>query len=397
MADTGRFLVGTSGWSYAEWLGVFYPTSTESKLKHYTQVFAAAEIDSSFYAFPQQGTVLGWNRYSPKNFVFTAKVPQTITHDKIAEVGPSMESELDRFAELMLPLNNSGKLGCLLLQMPPKYKHDLDHLEKFLTLLPHGFKYAIEFRHRSWLQDSTWPILSKYNVAYTIVDEPLLAPEVHVTADFAYVRWHGHGQRPWYDYHYNEKELEDWVPKVKEIESNVKTTYGFFNNHFHGYAVENALRILQMLGKLTPAQKEAYNRAKSHLEKGKGHEGLGEWTKGGDDRPRIIDLLNSLMGETRLARALAIPDQDVSVKAASGERVIAKIRDYNLDMDFKAKAITHDCGDWDRAVDTRQLCKHIGKVILSLPEKIALEWVTQIHEDPDAWKFLKPAGKNVMA
>src|SRR5207247_2661196 len=108
---TSRLLLGTSGWSYPEWVGVFYPTSTESKLKHYTQVFPTAEIDSTFYAFPQPGTVLGWNRFSPKEFSFCAKIPQTITHDKLVEIGPSLESELDRFAELMLPLNNSGKLG----------------------------------------------------------------------------------------------------------------------------------------------------------------------------------------------------------------------------------------------------------------------------------------------
>jgi hypothetical protein len=313
----------------------------------------------------------------------------------LAEIGPSLESELDRFAELMLPLNNSGKLGCLLLQMPPKYKYDLSHLESFLSILPHGFKYSIEFRHKSWLQDSTWPLLSKYNVAYTIVDEPLLPSEAHVTADFAYIRWHGHGQRPWYDYHYAEEELESWVPKIKEIESSVKTTYGYFNNHFHGYAVENALRILQMIGKLTPAQRDALNRAKAHLEKGKGPEGLGEWVKGGDDRPKIIDLLSSLMGESRLARALAIHDEEVTIKTVTSERVVAKIRDYNLIMESETKTITHDCGDWERSIETRQLCKHVGKVLLSLPEKIALGWVTQIHEDPEAWHFEKPIGKIV--
>ncbi|TMI23554.1 DUF72 domain-containing protein, partial [Candidatus Bathyarchaeota archaeon] len=84
-------------------------------MKHYTQVFPTAEIDSTFYAFPQAGTVLGWNRFSPKDFIFCAKIPQTITHDKLADIGPSLEYELDSFAELMLPLNNSGKLGCLLL------------------------------------------------------------------------------------------------------------------------------------------------------------------------------------------------------------------------------------------------------------------------------------------
>src|SRR5213080_5337099 len=82
----GRLLLGTSGWSYPEWVGVFYPTSTESKLKHYTQVFPTAEIDSTFYAFPQPGTVLGWNRFSPKEFIFCAKIPQIITHDKLAEI-----------------------------------------------------------------------------------------------------------------------------------------------------------------------------------------------------------------------------------------------------------------------------------------------------------------------
>jgi uncharacterized protein YecE (DUF72 family) len=394
-AKTGRLLLGTSGWSYPEWVGVFYPTSTESKLKHYTQVFPTAEIDSTFYAFPQPGTVLGWNRFSPKEFVFCAKIPQTITHDKLAEIGPSLESELDRFAELMLPLNNSGKLGCLLLQMPPKYKYDLSHLESFLSILPYGFKYSIEFRNKSWLQDSTWPLLSKYNVAYTIVDEPLLPPEVHVTADFAYIRWHGHGQRPWYDYHYEKKQLESWVPKIKQIESSVKTTYGYFNNHFHGYAVENALRILEMMGKLTPAQRESFNRAKAHLEKGKGPEGLGEWITGGEDRSKIIDLLSSLMGESRLARALAIRDEEVMIETANSENVVAKIRDYNLTMESEAKSITHDCGDWERSIETRQLCKHVGKVLLSLPEKISLGWVTQIHEDPEAWHFRKPIGKTI--
>jgi len=169
--------------------------------------------------------VIGWDRYSPRSFVFNAKLPQTITHERLDALGKPLEEELDRFANLMLPLNNSGKLGCLLIQLPPRYKYDPNHLEEFLSLLPHGFKYAIEFRHKSWIRDETWRTLSKYNVAYTIVDELLLPPDVHVTADFAYMRWHGRGQRPWYDYHYTEKELTDWVPKVKEVEGSVKTTY----------------------------------------------------------------------------------------------------------------------------------------------------------------------------
>jgi len=80
------------------------------------------------------------------------------------------------------------------------------------------------------------------------------------------------------------------------------------------------------------------------LEKGKGAEGLGEWVRGGDDRPKIIDFLSSLMGDSRLARALAIPDEDVSIKIATDEKIVAKIRDYQLTMEFGPKTIIHDCG-----------------------------------------------------
>lgn len=386
-------LLGTSGWSYQEWVGVFYPTPSESKLRHYTRVFQTAEIDSTFYAFPQQGTVLGWDRYSPKGFVFNAKIPQTVTHEKLRASGQGFEAELDRFAELMQPLNNSGKLGCLLIQLPPSYRYDPNHLESFLTVLPHGYKYAIEFRHKTWSRDETWKILGKYNVAYTIVDEPLLPPDVHLTADFAYVRWHGHGERPWYNYHYSEEELENWVPKIKEVEREVKTLYGYFNNHFHGYAVENCLRILQMIGKLTPEQEEALTRARTHLEKTKHPPpGLGKWLTEDNSRSKLVETLSSLMGESRLARAFTIPDEDVSIIIASKDRVEARVRDYHLTMDMESKAIVHDCGDWDRSLETKQLCKHVGRVLLTLSAEVALAWVTEVESDLEGWSFRKPSG-----
>lgn len=332
----------------------------------------------------------GWERYSPKGFLFNAKIPETVTHEKLADLGPGIEVELDRFAELMQPLNNSGKLGCLLVQLPPRYKYDPGHLERFLSILPHGYKYAIEFRHRSWMQPTTWRVLSKYNVANTIVDEPLLPPEIHVTADFAYLRWHGRGERPWYDYHYSEDELKEWLPKVQEVQASVKTLYGYFNNHFHGYAVENCLRIMQMLGSLSSEQEEALGRAQAHLGKPTGKSlGLGKWLNE-DSRSKIVQLLTSLMGESRLARSLTISDSDVKILGATEKRVDARIRDYTLVMDMASKTILHDCGDWERAVETRQLCKHVGKVILSLPEEFGLEWAEQIQADVEGWKFAKP-------
>jgi uncharacterized protein YecE (DUF72 family) len=386
--STGHVSLGTSGWSYQEWVGVFYPSASESKLGYYTRIFPTAEVDSTFYAFPTAGTVKGWDRYSPKTFTFNAKIPQIITHEKLADLGPSIEVELDRFAELMQPLNNSGKLGCLLIQLPPSYRFDPVHLERFLSILPHGYKYAIEFRHKSWLQAATWKTLAKYNVANTIVDEPLLPPDVKVTADFAYLRWHGRGHRPWYDYHYSEQELEEWVPKVQEAQGSVKKLYGYFNNHFHGYAVENCLRIMQMMGELSSEQEEALTRAQTHLGKvAPSGFGLGKWINEDDSRTRLIDLLTELMGESRLARAMGIPEGDVSISVAGPDRIEAKIRTYSLIMAKESRSIDHDCGDWERAVETRQLCKHVGKVLLMIPSDLATDWADQIHEDIEKWKF----------
>ena len=387
----GTIAIGTSGWSYPEWVGVFYPSTKDSKLGYYSKIFSTAEIDSTFYAFPTEGMVLGWQRYSPRDFVFNAKLPQSVTHEKLSDLGAPVEKDLDRFTELMQPLNNTGKLGCLLIQLPPKYRYELNHLESFLSLLPNGFRYAIEFRNKSWMRDETWQTLSKYNVAYTVVDEPLLPPEIHATADFAYLRWHGRGQRPWYDYEYKKKELEDWVPRVREVESAAKTTYGYFNNHFHGYAVENALEILSMLGKLTPAQEEALSRVKEHLQQPRAKTiSLGEWAQGGDKRVQLVEILSSLMGETRLARTFTIAENDVHIRSVSKNRVEAKIRDYNIVMDRIAKKIIHDCPDWTRSIDNHKLCKHVGKLLLTLPEETGYDWATTIQSGIEKWRFMNP-------
>ena len=121
----------------------------------------------------------------------------------------------------------------------------------------------MEFRHLSWMRGETWQLLSKYKVAYANVDEPLLPPEVHLTTDFAYFRWHGRGAKPWFDYRYAEEELDEWAPRVEEAASKVKKAYGYFNNHFHGYAPENCLYMLRKLGLITEQQKAAEERTKA--------------------------------------------------------------------------------------------------------------------------------------
>src|SRR5512136_2961513 len=103
-------MMGTSGWSYKEWIGPFYSKTDKSMLRAYTQVFRTVEIDSTFYRYPSKGTVMGWTRYSPEGFVYAAKLPGLITHDKKLSLGEGVEQDLERFVNLMEPLVLGGKL-----------------------------------------------------------------------------------------------------------------------------------------------------------------------------------------------------------------------------------------------------------------------------------------------
>jgi uncharacterized protein YecE (DUF72 family) len=265
LSNLNHVFLGTSGWSYREWIGPFYQKGEKSMMKAHAKVFKTAEINSTFYAYPSKGTVMGWTRYSPSDHIFCAKLPKLITHDKKLNIEEGIEEDLLRYCDLIRPLSLNGKLGCLLIQLPPKYSFNIEHLEDFFRILPKEFRFAIEFRNISWMREETWSLLEKYDVAYCNVDEPLLPPEVHVTTDFAYFRWHGHGKNPWFDYQYKTEELDPWIPKLKETATKVKKIYGYFNNHFHGYAVENCLQVLEMLGVLTKEQEEAKKKVEEHF------------------------------------------------------------------------------------------------------------------------------------
>lgn len=264
MIRLDNVLLGTSGWSYKEWIGPFYGRKEKSMLRAYGRVFATAEINTTFYRYPTKKMVMGWARYSPSDFVFSAKLPKLITHEKKLDLGAGVEEDLEKFCDIMRVLLLNGKLGCLLIQLPPRYEYDLAHLESFLKILPADFKFAVEFRNLSWLRNETWDLLRKYKVAYTIVDEPLLSPEIHITSSIAYFRWHGKGEKPWFNYRYSKEELDPWIPRVEATSKKVKKVYGYFNNHFHGYAPENCLQVLEMLGMLETRQQEAMERVKRH-------------------------------------------------------------------------------------------------------------------------------------
>ncbi len=262
----GRLYFGCAGWSYKEWNGPFYDPG-KSMLQQYASVFDTVELNSSFYRQPDEGTILGLTRYTKRGFMFSAKINRKFTHELRLKLNEESQDELESFVQLFDPLLTQDRLGCFLVQLPPSLKKNDKLLESFLASLPHRYDYVVEFRHKSWMDDATWRILSKYQAAYCIVDEPLLPPEIHVTSSIGYIRWHGHGQRPWYDYRYTQQQLQEWVPKIKEVQQNTKKTFGIFNNHFHGYAPENCIQTMQMLGIATPTHLKTMKRVQSYIER----------------------------------------------------------------------------------------------------------------------------------
>jgi len=382
-----NILLGTSGWSYRDWIGPLYKKREKSMLSAYSKVFKTVEINSTFYRYPSKGMAMGWLKYSPTDFVFVAKLPKLITHEKKLSLAEGVEDDLKRFCELMEPLHLNGKLGCILIQLPPRFGFDLDLMADFFKILPTNIKFAVEFRDLSWMRDETWRLLKKYEVAYTIVDEPLLPPEVHVTSKIAYFRWHGRGTRPWYNYRYGINELKPWVPKVKEVASKVETVYGYLNNHYHGYAVENCLQVLEMLGVLTPKQAETKATVQKYLTipakiKRPTLEAFVEPKK-----MTFENLLNAFIDNPRLKRAHHINDKELTIQEETDDRIKALIRDYHIVIDIGNRVVLHDCPDWSRVLQSKRFCKHIGKLLQSLDKQRATNILKQIYANKEKWEF----------
>jgi uncharacterized protein YecE (DUF72 family) len=382
-----KILLGTSGWSYKEWIGPFYAKEDKSLLRAYTKVFRTAEIDSTFYRYPTKGMVMGWTRYSPEGFVFTAKLPKLITHEKKLGLTGEVEADLERFMEIMEPLSLGGKLGCLLIQLPPSFDYKPRELEAFFKMLPSHIRFAVEFRNLSWIRAETWPLLEKYAVAYAIVDEPLLPPETHFTSSISYFRWHGRGTEPWFDYQYRTEELEPWIPKVKEATNKAKTVLGYFNNHFHGYAVENCLQVLEMLGALTPEQAKAKTKVENYFKR-----------IGSLEQPKLEAFIKppetdfdksigTFMDVGRLERAREIRDDELKIQKETSKRIEATVRNYHIIIDIENKTILHDCEDWRKGLARKRFCKHVGKLLISLNREEATNLLRKINVERNEWQF----------
>jgi uncharacterized protein YecE (DUF72 family) len=264
----GEFLLGCSGWNYTDtsdkggWTGVFYPDKDTKRLRFYSQFFNTAEMDSifyeKFYSKMTKGTFIGMVKATPENFQFSVKVPETITHRKRLEVKNDAITEFEIFLDKISPLKNSNKLGAILLQLPPSFTvNDFKNIEGFLDRLPtNGYDYSVEFRHPSWKTEGPWDMLKHYNIAAVMTDSPanenleFLSEVTVTTADHSFIRFHGRNVKGhyWYNYLYNKEELKPWVEKVEQIRKQTKVLRAYFNNHYGGKAVVNALEFKEMTG-----------------------------------------------------------------------------------------------------------------------------------------------------
>jgi uncharacterized protein YecE (DUF72 family) len=237
-----KILVGTSGYSYDHWRGLFYPEKLAKAkwLEFYATQFSTVELNNPFYRLPSEEAFARWRDASPADFVFALKVSRFITHIKrLKDTGEAVGTFITRARIL------GGKLGPLLYQLPPSMHRDDEVLASFLSSLPRGLKHAVEFRHPSWLEDDVFQILRKYNAGLCIFDMPDFTCPVVATADFAYVRFHG--STALYSSSYTDKELADWADKLAGLAANLKEVYIYFNNDVGGFAIENAKSIRDYL------------------------------------------------------------------------------------------------------------------------------------------------------
>lgn len=281
----GELLLGCSGWNYGDtpdkggWVGIFYPDRNTKRLRYYSQFFDTAEMDSifyeKFYSHMTKGTFIGMVKATPENFQFSVKVPEIITHRKRLEVGKGAITDFEIFLDKTSPLKNSDKLGAILLQLPPSFTvNDFKNIEKFLDKLPSGYNYAVEFRHPSWKTEGPWDMLKHYNIAAVMTDSPAkenleFLSEVTVTStDHSFIRFHGRNTKGhyWYDYLYSKEELRPWVEKIEEVKKQTKVLRAYFNNHYGGAAVINALQFKEMLGnKLSENERNIIEHAQEYL------------------------------------------------------------------------------------------------------------------------------------
>jgi uncharacterized protein YecE (DUF72 family) len=248
----GKLFIGTSGWSYKDWVGPFYPEGTKAAdyLSIYTKKYNTVEVDSTFYGIPRETTVQKWAKVSANNFVFSPKVPQEITHELRLE---KCDHIWERYLNTMRILG--PKLGPIVLQFDYKfkYKEHFEVLEHFLHQHAQEARLCVEIRNRDWHQESFYEMLAKFNTALILNDLYYMPRIVKLTANFTYIRLLGNRKQIPDDFSHarvnRDKDLDWWAKWINRILERELEVYVYSNNRYQGHAPTT---IEQLQGLLCP-------------------------------------------------------------------------------------------------------------------------------------------------
>jgi len=263
VANPCRLFVGTSGFSYTEWVEAgFYPSGTKSgnMLPLYARQFSTTELNYTWYQMPRAEAVERQRRQVPQEFLFAAKLTRTLTHEIDPQTWPDQAAN---YREGMAPLVQAGQLAAVLIQLPPGFRRTPPNRTYLAALLDnlHGLPLAIEFRHGSWANDHVFAELERRRITLVAVDEPDLpglfpALDIVTHPDLFYVRFHGRNAKGWrsgnmqrqFDYNYSDHELHEWIEnKIEPMSQQSRRGIIFFNNHVRAQAPENARRMRALL------------------------------------------------------------------------------------------------------------------------------------------------------
>jgi uncharacterized protein YecE (DUF72 family) len=254
--------VGTSGYSFQDWLGTVYPSGLRSGdfLSHYASLFSSVEVNSTYYRVPSPRVFARMREKVPQDFTFIVKLPKEVTHER-----GRFDTVVTPFRSAVSPLQEAGQLGGLLAQFPYSFKAEpasFDHLKRLAeAFLSPNLPLSVEFRHAGWCTEEAFTALADLGLGFVNVDLPALEnlpPASNVTtSSVAYYRLHGRNAKNWwehptasdrYDYLYSEKELEEWAVRVEEAARRTTACYVFQNNCHLGQSVVNALQLSRRLG-----------------------------------------------------------------------------------------------------------------------------------------------------
>ncbi len=250
--------IGTSGFQYDDWIGTYYPQDLPKNqwLGYYAKEFNTLELNFTYYRMPSAKSTFSMSKQVPDRFLFTVKATQEMTHAR--ERDPKL---FEQFTQAIMPMREAGKFGAILAQFPNSFRageESRDYIKWFREQLG-DLPVVVEFRNKDWLTEETYELLHANNLGFCSVDEPYFPRVAQVTANIAYVRFHGRNYKKWwkhehayerYDYTYSSEELKEWTPKIEEMDQAAENTFVFANNHYRAQGIDTARQLKLLL----PAQ-----------------------------------------------------------------------------------------------------------------------------------------------